>query len=565
VTALLEQVAKSWQALIFDGQLWDALDLHSFPGLPQEVITRIVQTAGSFIKSMNLSGHVNLVPETLSGVNNELCFKNPGSPISHNQLTSINLQGCTALTSRSLHQLLVRSRSLTTLCVKGLSAVTNTTCDIISNFCHNLISLNMSRCANMDAEGIKSLSSSANLRRVHLQLKELRLSGLKNITDATMGELGRAAPFLEILDLGYSRQLHNSALEAFVACSDTPDADRNSGLDTVVITARDLGREMNDASGKFLRRRITRLRHLVLSYCTMLTDTACSNLAYSVPKLELLELAGIGPELTDDGLIRMLQQTPYIRRVDLEDASDITDAVIRAITPVPEMELNIAGIVTISRPKQPGHALQQLNISYAANLSDGALLSLIRNCQYLTVLEADNARMGKNVLREFVKLSRERKALDARIVAVDCRGINESLVKDLVSTTRTRLGFRHYDARKLNYLDARDDNEDEMKVGQDECDRERVVIKTFYSWQTVDAVKAVRDKRRKAAGRKAASEGTNAAGSDGEGGVGRNRRRSSSTRWWSPGARRTRANVQNSGSASPIFPELNSADGCVAM
>ena len=438
--------------------------------------------------------------------------------------------------------------------------VTNTTCDIISSFCPNLNSLNLSRCANMDAEGIRCLTRSTMRRRDLLRLKVLRLSGLKNIDDAMMAGLCQAAPFLEVLDLSYSRQLHNSAIDAFVALDEESYACLTPGVATVLVPGRDLGREASDSSSRILRRRVTRLRHLNLSHCIMLTDFACASLTYSVPQLELLELAGIGSDLKDAGLLRLLQQTPFIRKLDLEDASEITDAVIRSVTPSLEGEANSG--TTTPTSKLPGHILQHLSISYATNVSDDALLSLIRHCKHLTTLEADNTRIGKNVLKEFVRICRQRKVPNGRIVAIDCRGINENLVKELSPMTRPRLGFRRYDARKLNYLDMMDNNEDELEVGQDECDEDRVVMKSFYSWQTVDAVKAVRDKRRRKMGKRMGSESSNGAGSEIEGSGGR---RTGYTRWWSPSGRRSRNSAANSGNVSPILPELNGGDGCVVM
>ena len=403
----------------------------------------------------------------------------------------------------------------------------------------------------MDASGVQTLSITAINRQDHLLLKELRLSGLKNVTDAMMAALGKAAPFLEVLDLSYTRQLHNSALEAFVAC-DGHENGTDLGVETVMVRARDLGRESNEV-GK-LKRRVTRLRHLVLSSCLFLTDTACSNLAFSVPKLELLELAGMGAALKDDGLVRLLSTTPYIRRLDLEDAIDITDDILTAITPhmdATENTLSTAG----AKDKQPGHALQQLNVSFAANISDSAFLALIRNCPCLTVLEADSTRMGSAVLKEFIHLSRRRKAINSKVVAVDCRGISESLVKEMSSMTRPRLGWRDYGARKLLYLDAKDGNEEDLKIGQDECDESRVVLKSFYSWQTVDAVKAAMEKRKKSRRISDSSNGTSELEASESG--------RSSMRWWSPSGRRA---TRGSGRTSPaaILPDLNN-DGCRTM
>ena len=403
----------------------------------------------------------------------------------------------------------------------------------------------------MDSSGIQTLAVAAINRKDHLVLKELRLSGLKNVTASMMAALGKAAPFLEVLDLGYSRQLHNSALEAFVACDGHEDS-LDLSAETVMVAARDLGRESND--GGKLKRRVTRLRHLVLSYCLFLTDTACSNLAFSVPKLEFLELAGMGAGLKDDGLVRLLSTTPYIRRLDLEDAIDITDDVLAVITP----SIDVAEAISprgAKEDKQPGHVLQQLNISFAANINDNAFIALIRNCPCLTVLEADSTRLSSIVLKEFIHLSRQRKAINAKIVAVDCRGIGENLVKEMSPMTRPRLGWRAYGARKLFYLDARDGNEEDLKIGQNECDEYRVVLKSFYSWQTVDAVKTARERRKKSTSRRTGSDSSNGELEASESGR-------SSMRWWSPGGRRR---TGGSGRTAPlILPDLNS-DGCRTM
>ncbi|KAH9486327.1 hypothetical protein JR316_0000391 [Psilocybe cubensis] len=572
----LSRVSKGWRSLVFDGELWIDVDLRSFHSLPPAIVVRLVQAAGTFVQSLNVAGHVQLHADAMTDITTSLCLTVPQTPLSYTQITKANFQGCVSLTTRSLHHFLVRSRSLQTLSVKGLSAVTNTTCDILANFCPSLVSLNMSRCPNLDGHGIEALTLSALFRKEHLLLKELRVSGLKYVSDSVMQALGRAAPYLEVLDLSYSRQLHNSALDAFVACEGYTD--NLLALETVLVSPRDLGRDVNDSTK--LKRRVTRLRHLILSSCLLLTDTACANLAHSVPKLEFLELAGIGGSMKDTGLICLLSTTPHIRRLDLEDALDITDKVLATITPAPiPVEDASAATTPLKKktppPKQPGYALQQLNVSYATQLTDDAFLNLIHNCPRLAVLEADNTRMSAAVLREFVRVARERTTRHARIVAIDCRGIHEGLVKELAPMTRPRVGWRAYGARKLGFLDARDDNDDEMRAGhgQDEMDEERVVLKSFYSWQTVDAVKAAREKRRRAtAARRTASESsTGSAGGVagdfervfGGGGSGR-------ARWWSPGGRRSpRAGGGNAGgeqdrNSPPILPDLN-GEGCRTM
>lgn len=528
---------------MFDGQLWVDLDLRAFPNIPESLLLRLTATGGPFTTSLDIGGHVQLTPMVFLDMTDNLCLSPTpsGSALANTQLTAINLQGCPGLTSLSLHYVLVRSRSLRKLCLKGLRAVTNTTCDIISTYCPQLAYLDVSRCSNLDADGILRMSSSAINRGEHLKFTELRLCGLKNMDDTTMSALGKAAPYLEVLDMSYMRQLHNSAVEAFISCDGGDPGDL--GVDTILVSPRDIGRESGDP-GK-CRRRVTHLRHLSLSSCILLTDDVCSNLAHSVPQLEFLELAGIGAALKDGGLIRLLNTTPLIRRLDLEDASAISDSVIATITPSIDIELPLKH--SESAALEPGHALEQLNISYATHISDATLLGLIHSCTELKWLEADNTNIGSRVIKEFVRISREREMIDAKIVAVDCRGISEPFVRELSVSTRPRKGLRAHEARKLMYLDARDKNADDLKVGQDECDEKRVVMKSFYSWQTVDAVKSARDKRRKANSRRAANESGGSFDIDDR-----------ATRWWSPGGRRS----PHSGRNSPLDPN---SEGCTVM
>ncbi|KAG6813980.1 hypothetical protein H0H92_004473 [Tricholoma furcatifolium] len=554
------RVSKSWRALAFDGQLWASLDLRSFPNMSESSILNFTSAGGQCIRSIDISGNSRLTTAILIDMTDHFCAKSTSviDFLGYTQLTDINLQGCSALATPSLNYLLFHSPSLQKICLKGLKAVTNATCTIMSTSSPQLVSLNVSRCINMDAEGIRSIAKAVLRRGDHLRLKELRMSGLKNITDDMMAVLGKATPCLEVLDLSYARQLHNSAVDAFVACEMDDDA-----KDTVLVSPRDLGR--TDSSEYRIRRRVTRLRHLSLSYCILLTDDACSNLTSSVPNLQFLELGGIGPDMRDDGLIRLLGTTPYIRRLDLEDAANITDSVIFALTPdigaVPRGSLLLAepgpGPESEVEP-EPGHALEQLNLSFATNVSNEALTGLIRACPRLQRLELDNTHVNSAVVKEFVRTCHRRGVANARVNVVDCRGVSESTVKDLAGLTRPRMGWRAYEARKLGFLDARDGNADEMKVGQDECDEMRVVLKSFSSWQTVDNVRSVREKRRKARRGPAAGLGESGDSEGDEGGAVR------SLRWWSPGGGGRRS-PRSSGRNSPLnIADLNS-DGSMTL
>ncbi|THH12282.1 hypothetical protein EW146_g7756 [Bondarzewia mesenterica] len=535
----LSRVCKSWMSLVFDGQLWTQLNLHAFPKMPASQLLHIATSAGPFIRTLDVAGHANLLPSTLQNLTSSLALHfDVLGELPCTRLTAINLSGCHALTTTALHHLLKRCPALKSISLKGLGAVTNETCELLYEFCPKLTILDMSRCTNLSGAGIRILSSCTIKDSVSLALKELRLSGMKGITDSVLDALGKAAPDLEVLDLSYCRDLHNSSLEAFVSCPE----DYTEG-ETVLLSAREAGHPLH-SQGRY-RRRVTRLRHLSLSCCVLLTDIACSHLAHAMPRLEFLELGGIGADLKDEGLVRMLKTLPNLRKLDLEDATDITDAVLEAITPPPSPQDPDRGPPLAS--SEPGTVLEHLVISCATHLSNDALSTLIRSCPKLRVLEADSTGISGAVVKQFTAAVRAREIEDAIIVAVDCRGVGENVVKELAAITRPRRGRRSYDARKLGYLDGRDN--ETLGVGQDECDRSRVVLKTYYSWQTVDAVIAARQKRKRNR-----REGTGSSSS------GASELYMGRARWWSPGGRRS------SGVNSPSLLDVNNErDGCIIM
>ena len=518
--------------------------------------------------------------------------------------------------------------------MKGLKAITNVTLDVLSTSAPLLTHLNLSRCLNIDAEGLRSYFAAAMDRDEVLRLKDLRVSGLKRVDDGLLEKMGRTCPELEVLDLSYAKDLHNSSVDAFVrwpedwgvfsppasplsSSSSSPNTgypfaspsswpslasfpssflsafeererrERDLGpnltwnhhQESILLTSREAGRDPGDPT-KY-RRRVTQLRHLNFSCCTLLTDIAASHLAHAVPRLEFFEMGGVGGEVREDGLIRLFQTTPRIRRIDLEDATEVGDALIEVLTPDPSpSDIGSSALPALvdGPAPQPGHALENLIISHAIGVSNDALLALVRGCTRLRVLEADGTRISPSVVKEFVKLSRERRMLDARLVAIDCRSVGDGATKEIFSLIRPRMGWRAYGARKLGYLDSRDDEyvdiaaevgggdagrRDPGSVVMDECDPERVVVKTFYTWQVVDQVKAARERRAKA--NKAAGKARRNRTSDdlsigGVGGLGGGGARA---RWW-PGAGGRSSRFAGAGTPT-ILGAGPDREGCVIV
>ncbi|KAK0563040.1 hypothetical protein OC844_002405 [Tilletia horrida] len=214
-----------------------------------------------------------------------------------------------------------------------------------------------------------------------------------------------------------------------------------------------------------------RLRSLALSSNPRLTAASCGFLVGALPRCETLELGGWAPrafldferdadgrrvqrrqrrgrrageqELPGDGpLVDLLESMPNIRRVDLEGASEITDAVLRVLTPAPAIRPTPScssaptgagaamlpsephsedGVEPQAQPQsQPGQYLTHLILSHAYRLSARATLDLMRGATQLVHLELDDTRAGCDlVAKEWAALTKARKSgLRAAAVAL---------------------------------------------------------------------------------------------------------------------------------------------------
>ncbi|KAG8760214.1 hypothetical protein FRC14_003645 [Serendipita sp. 396] len=430
----LTRVSKSWMVLALDGQLWQSFDLKAFPGLAPSLVMKIAQGAGAFVHTLNLQGHTYLKPSSLVAISSSLSLSvEQASPVT--QLTTINLVGCATLTNHSLHFLLLRSPNVRNLYLHGLDCVTSATLsDILGPRCPRLVVLDIRRCHHVSASGLSSFAVQCHTRalaeRTPCPLKVLKIAGVKGTDVEVMRNVGRAFPRLQVLDASYCRDLTDECFSAFVEWPTTTTITGESSAGTemagdtgstlfgkfVELSSREAGLDPGDPSRHL--RRITSLRHLNVSGCRHISDKACSNLAYCVPRLEFLEMAAVGGEVKDEGLVRLFRTTKLIKRIDLEDASEITD-------------------------------------------------------------------MG------------------SEIVAIDCRAVSESAIRDLQAYTRPRRGWRGWEARELEYEDGRSVGVVNPLtgvvggplIGQDECAVQRVVVKSFHSWVAVDTVAEQRAKR----------------------------------------------------------------------
>ncbi|GAA6035090.1 hypothetical protein JCM8097_002179 [Rhodosporidiobolus ruineniae] len=553
------RVSKTFRSLSLDGQLWPSVPLPSVRGadtVSADALLALAKEAGPFVRTLDLKGMGSRIEwKVLQEVGAAL-----GGPEGRTGLTTIDLTGCTSITSFALSNLITASPSLSSLTVYGLSEVNSAHMVALGKTCPHLTSLTVSRCRNLRAQQLLHLAYPLSPKRrfwsdvsptfAPTGLKTLHAAALPGMTDAVLAALFERYPALETLDVSFSERITDDGLKRAVTVAPPIYSLVTMPTSTATATARrdsarhSSGRPSQSGSSSSLSptatpflpsvpddppfaRVFSSLRSLTLSGCPLLSSAGLAHLAGNVPFLEILELSRIGVALTSDGLVQLLSSTPKLRKLDLEDASLLTDDVL----------------VTLA---QHAPELSHLVINLCTEFTPGGIDTVARQCPKLRVLEADGTAISAQTAEAFVDLARAR-ALKAQGEAAARKTGGEeddplvrarypavlSILDDRAAGRRLsrrtgggeKLRPRHGQRRAWTeavgfYFDGESDDEagqggaggggaDKRKGAFHECDDERVVVRSYYSSLMVDAAAALRrekeDKEKKRA--EAAVEG----------------------------------------------------------
>lgn len=514
----MASVCKTFQSLVLDGQLWRCVDTTSLSICGPPTITRIVTSAGRFVRRLDLSGLKSLSSENLKEITAALCGEEQGGSRA-NHLMDLNLSGLPQLTEQSIADLFASSTDLRILTVKDLPQLGHWTFQCLSHWCPRVQELDITRCSAITAESVALWLSELDLT-ARRQFRVLKAAGLADVSEHLMNLIAENLTGLEVLDLSYARQLDDRCVSAFVthigdgSCNAESDRSWPSFFE---LTARQAAKQgLSLASdNRHYRRRFPCLRQLSLS-STSISDRSCMSLAWgTLPYLEILELAD-NQHLRDEGLVELLSSLPYIRRLDLEGAVHLSQDVILSLTPpVTEDPDDIFTETRHARSRDanspvPGSQLTHLILSEVFRV-DNTLKTLVQSCSKLRHLEVDSTRVSDEFAKWFVDVMRERRAADITsstksgantakspyLSVIDCghmtrHGCNSILATGII---RPRIGYRSPALRHLNYGDA-----DELlpltqnlvladqyrNMLDDECNEERICVKSFWYWQALD-------------------------------------------------------------------------------
>ncbi|KAK3901835.1 F-box/LRR-repeat protein 2 [Staphylotrichum tortipilum] len=350
------RVSKEFHTICFDGQLWTSLDASEFyREIPADSLTKIIESAGPFVKDLNLRGCLQVEHYQRAEAMAKAC----------QNLINATLEGCRNFKRSTLHTLLKANDKLAHLNLTGLAAVNNATCKIIANSCPQLEVFNVSWCKQMDARGVRFVVDGCP------KLKDLRAGEVRGFNKLDVAESIFRTNNLERLVLAGCDTLTDVALQTMVHGTD-PEIDYLT--DRPMVPPR-------------------KLRHLDLTRCSRLTSNGVRALGHLVPDLEGLQLSGV-THLTDAALEPIFASTPRLTHLELEELPELTNAVL-------SQRLAIA-------PCAP--ALEHLSISYCELLGDAGMLPVMRACTALRSVYMDNTRVSDLVLAEAAAMVRGRAA-----------------------------------------------------------------------------------------------------------------------------------------------------------
>ncbi|OLL24024.1 F-box/LRR-repeat protein 20, partial [Neolecta irregularis DAH-3] len=344
----LSRVCKTWREMTYDGSLWKSFVIADFsdsnshllnlkPGysyVPGHEVMRILKSAGSFIRHLNLRGCNNLLPREFASLG-----------IYCTNLISLNLDGC-YIAPESLPKILKVNNSLHHLDVSGVPGIPFSSFTLLSR--KFLQTLDISWCPTT-----RQLTNGV----IHV------LENCPGLIELRMNEFG------EMHNPDILIGIHNLSRLESLHLAECP---RLSDTHMKLLIRGPSYPYLGDMS------RLLSLRHLNLSQCLLLSDATLIVLANQVPELSRLEFTGCN-NLTDVGFKTLLRTIPKLTHLDLEDVVQITDETILSLSAY-----------------NPN--LRHLQLSYCIEVTDHGIIHLLRSCQYLISLEIDNTELSDVIL-----------------------------------------------------------------------------------------------------------------------------------------------------------------------
>ncbi|KAH3762498.1 leucine Rich Repeat family protein [Pelomyxa schiedti] len=317
-------------------------------------------------------------------------------------MTSLDVSGCTKISSAVLEALAESCGFLENLNISSCSATTDQSI-ISAARLMPLTHISVGRCNVSDSALVELM------RECSCDLQEFIAPGCQGIADSVLGAIASSCPNLKTLDLSQCDCITETALcEIFTHCKNLTS-----------VTLEECTNAVNDNTVLVISEHCHKLANLSIGYCTSLTDKALShlcNLQSHIPAtLEHLDVSHCR-NLSPLVLCGCLQHLGHLRSFSARGSRISTESIVMPILPSDSAEHNNNKQATFVNPAPPTTSTPTIFHSVPATATT-ASPDLIPNFASSTAKRTQSHSRGWLQLRS-INLSWSRNLRDEAVAAV---------------------------------------------------------------------------------------------------------------------------------------------------
>lgn len=306
-------------------------------------------------------------------------------------LQNLNVEGA-GLMAATLKHMFTSNKKLKSLKLTGNAEVNHRVLNKIAYYCKDLERLDVSHCQRVSAHSVVRVLN--NCQSLH-SLMAQHVEGFHD--PACMNALYNRKSLKHLVLTG-CRGINDESLRILIQ-------GQNAVIDPITWKPRAAPRA---------------LTMLNISRCPNLTDFGLEYLIGKLPSLQYLSLAR-NRGITNAGLKKLLPTLPNLLHLDLEELTALTDSAATTIVRAP-FARNLRGLI----------------LSCCENISEQALISIVKNCISLTQLDLDSTAAGSalmdsvpQLLTRPSRLKRHREPLE--LAVFDCAAVPLENILGLLS------------------------------------------------------------------------------------------------------------------------------------
>ncbi|KAI9594767.1 hypothetical protein BDF19DRAFT_414174 [Syncephalis fuscata] len=300
------KVCHDWRALALDGCHWVSLDIRGWRDSITDIQLQVIaNTAGSFMRHVNLRGCMQLQSSTLKTIT-----------LQATNLESLTLTGCRGLTPSAISLALTLLPNLRQLDLSGLTAVTEGSLShfnapLLESVGNQLHTLHMAGCERAVNDNLL-----AKLGQRHLQLDHLDIADCNTVTNTGIEALALGCRQLTKLSMSKCIRIGDAGVSAI-------------GTSCPLLTHLDLSNcgEITSQALVVLSRGCPELTQLDLEECTQISDEGLHAIAVGCSNLQSVAL-GHCNSISDDGVFALIAKCSQLKCLAIDNCESVSSEVL---------------------------------------------------------------------------------------------------------------------------------------------------------------------------------------------------------------------------------------------